>query len=225
MSPRARTPPKRAGSPSRPRLSRQRVLHEAARLVDEQGLDALTMRALAGRLGVEAMSLYGHVVGKGDLRDGIAEQLWAEVERSFDASGSWQDALRSLALGLRSLAVEHSNCFPLLVGASAIFTPTLRIFQAGHATLRAAGFDDERAAKTVNAVVGYAIGYGAMELSCLAAGPSGGDEAQLDAVVRLTRALPASAPAELVRVAHDAAVDVQDQFAFGLEALLAGLAP
>lgn len=194
------------------------------RLADEQGLDALTMRALAARLGVEAMSLYGHVRSKDDLRQGIAEQLWAEAERGFDSSLGWQDAMRSLALGLRGLAGGHPHCFPLLVSATAIFEPTLRVFQTGHEVLGAAGFDDEGAAKAVNAVIGYAIGYAALELSCLATRPGGGDEPELDAIVRLARALPSTASPELVRVAHDSAVDSDDQFAFGLEALLAGLA-
>jgi TetR/AcrR family transcriptional regulator, tetracycline repressor protein len=57
-----------AASPRRERLTRERILAEALRLVDEQGLPALTMRALGTRLGVDPMSPYNHVPGKRALQ-------------------------------------------------------------------------------------------------------------------------------------------------------------
>lgn len=212
--------PERAERPARLPLSRDRVLEEALRLVDEQGLPALTMRALAARLGVEAMSLYGHVDGKDGLRRGIAELLWAEVERGFDAAAGWRDALRSLAHALRRLAADHPHAFPLMIGVDALFAPTLRIFHGGQAALRAAGFGEEDGAKAVNAAIGYAIGYAALERSCLA---MAGTE-RLETIVPVG-SLPAGLAPELARAAQDAAVAPDEQFAFGLEALLAGLAP
>src|ERR671919_1043911 len=91
----------------RQRLTRERVLGEALRLVDEEGLEALTMRRLGKRLGVEGMSLYHHVDGKAGLRAGIVGLLWEEVERSVQDGGDWRHALRSLATRLRALAAEH----------------------------------------------------------------------------------------------------------------------
>ena len=65
MSPR----PKIAAAP--PALSRARVCREALALVDAEGLEALSMRRLGARLGVEAMSLYRHVRDKADLIDAL----------------------------------------------------------------------------------------------------------------------------------------------------------
>lgn len=62
-----------AYSESRVPLNRQRVLDAAVALADDEGLDALTMRRLAKRPGVEAMSLYYHVANKSALLDGVAE--------------------------------------------------------------------------------------------------------------------------------------------------------
>ncbi|MFL6057619.1 MAG: TetR family transcriptional regulator, partial [Rubrobacteraceae bacterium] len=56
-------------------LSRRRVLEEAVRFADREGLEALTMRKLGAELGVEAMSLYNHVPNKGALLDGMVEVL------------------------------------------------------------------------------------------------------------------------------------------------------
>jgi AcrR family transcriptional regulator len=59
-------------------LTRARVLAEAVALADEEGLDAVTMRRLGQRLGVEAMSLYNHVANKVDLLDGMADVVSAD---------------------------------------------------------------------------------------------------------------------------------------------------
>lgn len=223
MAGRGAAPDRRRRSP----LTRERVLQEALRLVDEEGLEALTMRRLGRRLGVEAMSLYKHVDGKPGLQAGIVGLLWEEVERSVPVGEGWRDSLRSLARRQRALATDHPHAFPLLMSASAFAEPMLRALGRGLAVLRGAGFDDERATKTLNAVIGYAAGYGAMEVSCFATRPTTSDGAdELENLVEFMRALPRDTPPQLVRVARDCCMcDIDEQFEFGLEALLAGLDP
>src|ERR687894_3158370 len=95
-------------------LNRRRVLEEAVRFADREGLEALTMRKLGAELGVEAMSLYNHVPNKGALLDGMVEVLLGEVEippRSKD----WEVRVRDGYRAFRRLAHEHPNVFPLLV--------------------------------------------------------------------------------------------------------------
>lgn len=60
-------------------LNRERVVEEALRLVDEDGLDALSLRALAGRLQVQAPTLYWHVRNKAELRDALADAIMDEA--------------------------------------------------------------------------------------------------------------------------------------------------
>jgi TetR/AcrR family transcriptional regulator, tetracycline repressor protein len=202
------------------------VLAEALRLVDEQGLDGLTMRALGKRLGVEAMSLYNHVDGKSGLHAGVVGLLWQEVEHSVTDAADWKDSLRSLARRQRALATDHPNAFPLLMSASGFAEPMLRALRRGLTVLRDAGFDDDRAAKTLNTVLGYAWGYGAMEISCFAARVAGEADDQLEGLVKLTQGLPRDTTPDLVRVARDCWLcDLDQQFEFGLEALLTGLDP
>jgi AcrR family transcriptional regulator len=224
-----KTPHKQRSTKPRARrrtpLTRERVAKEALRLVDERGLDALTMRALGKRLGVEAMSLYNHVDGRDGLEAELVAMLWEEADRSLAEGDGWRASLRSLARCLRDLAIEHPHAFPLLLSASAFAGPMLRVLGRGLEVLREAGFDEERAAQTINAVMSYAAGYGAMEISCFAAGrarDAGTDQLALE----LARMLPPDAPPELARVAQcTCAADPADQFEFGLEALLAGLDP
>jgi len=224
MAPTARG--SKARRPRRP-LSRERVLTEALALVDERGLGALTMRALAGRLHVEAMSLYNHVPGKQGLYDGIRGLLWDELRRALESGQTWQDSLRSIARCLRAIAHAHPNAFALFFSGSTLDERMLRTLSRGLAMLDEGGFDRQPAAQTLTAVVHYALGYAIMELSLrVALAPASEDEDELETIVRLTRTLPSDAPPELVRVARDCCgADADLQFEFGLEALLAGLDP
>jgi AcrR family transcriptional regulator len=71
----------RAGSSATPRvpLSKERVLRTAVLVADEGGVASLSMRKLADRLGVEAMSLYHHVANKGEILDGMVDVVFSEI--------------------------------------------------------------------------------------------------------------------------------------------------
>lgn len=215
------------GGRKREPLTRERVLKEALALVDEQGLEALTMRALATRLNVEAMSLYNHVGGKEGLYDGIRGLLWDELHGVLKSRRSWQASLRLIADRLRDIARNHPSAFPLIVSGATLNERMLRALAEPLRRLDEAGFDRDAAAKTLTAVVHYALGYAMMERSLRAAlAPPQAGEDELETIVRLAQTLPPDTPAELVRVARDCCTrDVDEQFEFGLQALLAGLEP
>lgn len=63
-------------------LTREKVLHTAMALVDEEGLEGLSMRRLASALDVHAMSLYNHVSNKADLLDDLSRQ--EDFEQGLD---------------------------------------------------------------------------------------------------------------------------------------------
>ena len=86
------------GEAVRQPLTRQRVLDAAVRVVDGEGLGALTMRRLGRELGVEAMSLYRHVPSKEALLDGVVETVLGELETSVCAGkrgpfGVWRTGI------------------------------------------------------------------------------------------------------------------------------------
>lgn len=212
-----------AGERRRP-LNRERVLEEALRLVDEEGMSALTMRALGKRLGVEGTAVYNHVPGKAALVAGIGELLWAELERSTDRDPDWRRSVRAFAAAVRRLARAHPNAYPLLLAGKVSPAPGLRLFESQLEALQAAGYDETRAAEILRAVFGYACGYAMMELSsfCLECRPSGG-AADFDTLLALSRTLPADLPPNLAQVARVVCLaDLDQQFEFGLDALLAG---
>ncbi len=82
--------------------------------MDEEGVDALTMRSLARRLGVEAMSIYHHIPSKDDLLDGVVAQVLAGLTLFDQGSGQWQDETRQAAHNLRNALLTHPNTVSLV---------------------------------------------------------------------------------------------------------------
>src|SRR6266480_3495569 len=102
-----------------PQISREAVLAAALRLADEQGLDAVTMHAVARRLQVTPMALYRHVDDKNALLDGLVEMLLTEYQLPR-AEGEWDERLTALADGIRDTARRHPAVFPLLLTRPAV---------------------------------------------------------------------------------------------------------
>src|SRR3954451_5328977 len=87
-------------------LSRERILRSALELVDEDGLDGLTMRKLGQQLGFEAMSLYNHVKNKDDVIDGMLDLVLAEGEPPAPGA-DWAKAIRDSAISLHAALRRH----------------------------------------------------------------------------------------------------------------------
>jgi TetR/AcrR family tetracycline transcriptional repressor len=94
-------------------LTRDEILDAALRIVDAEGLEALTMRRLADALGVEAMSLYYHVPNKDTLLDWTVERMRAEMRLPETAPDDWADALEAIFAEYRRVLVAHPNMLPL----------------------------------------------------------------------------------------------------------------
>jgi len=140
-------------------LTREKVLHAAMALVDEDGLDGLSMRRLATALDVHAMSLYNHVSNKADLLDGIAEHAFNQVELP-DPELAWPGQVRALALSMYHVFSRHPAVPVALVTDQANPTSAraLRPFDRLVGALYQAGFDDRRASQALGAVTGLIFG-------------------------------------------------------------------
>jgi len=133
----AETPPKTP--PKRTPLSRERVVHAAIALADERGAEALTMRKLAGELGVEAMSLYNHVANKTDLLDGMIDVVFGEIVAPA-AGGDWKAELRARASSTRDALNRHRWAIGEMEGRTTHGPNNLRVHDAVLGCLRSAGF-------------------------------------------------------------------------------------
>lgn len=97
------------------------VVDAAHHLADDKGLAAVTMRAVAERVGVSAMSVYTYVPGKPELLDLMVDASYARMTRTPWAGESWRDRLVVVAEDNRKLLTAH----PWLTEVAALSRPPL----------------------------------------------------------------------------------------------------
>lgn len=136
---------------SRVPLSRERVIAAAIEVADAEGVEAVTMRRLAEALGVHPTSLYNHVPTKDGILDGMAEALIAEAALPVPFP-TWQDCVRAMAAGLRTVARAHPGAFLVLTQRSASGPVSTGVTEAALDAFRRGGFSPERASYAVSGV-------------------------------------------------------------------------
>jgi AcrR family transcriptional regulator len=138
-------------------LSRDRILAAALELVDEQGIDALSMRKLGQVLGYEAMSLYNHVANKEDLLAGILDLVLAEMQPPDPAGGF--PAIRDGALSAHEALKRHPWAASMLMSPSGIRPARINYMEALLASLRGAGLSPETTYHAYHALDAHIIGF------------------------------------------------------------------
>ena len=97
-------------------LERDLVVRTALRLLDEVGLDGLTLRKLAAELGVQAPALYWHFTNKQELLDHMAQAIAEEARGALLESGPWEERLMSYARGSRRALLSHRDGARVVAG-------------------------------------------------------------------------------------------------------------
>ncbi|ARP73072.1 TetR family transcriptional regulator [Streptomyces pluripotens] len=215
----SRTPARHRDQP----LSRQSVLRAAVDLADEAGVGALTMRRLAERLGVEAMSLYHHVANKEAILDGMVDAVFDEVDLP-PAGLDWKAAMRQRAVSMRAALARHPWAIGLMESRANPGPGTLRHHDAVIGALRSGGFGVAGAAHAFSVLDSYVYGFALQETS-LPFESSGGDLDELAEAVLGTMS-PGDFPhlTEMI-VGHTMkpGYAYADEFAIGLDLILDGL--
>jgi len=106
-------------------LDRRRIVAEAVALLDEDGLDGVTLRRLARRLGVQAPTLYWHIPNKAALITAIADEILKEKFDNPERPGraeSWPDWLSAVAHRLRQALLAHRDGARVVSAAQASVT-------------------------------------------------------------------------------------------------------
>jgi AcrR family transcriptional regulator len=191
----------------RPALTRSRVVRTALRLVDEHGLPALTMRALATELRVSPMALYNHVRDKDELIDLMVDLVLGEVELCA-IGGDWVVQMRALVCSYHQVLTAHPGLARVYSTHVRIGPHALRIMERGLALLLHAGFPPPDAANALSALFTYTAGYhqmGRLDPHDYSALP------------------PEQIPSIIAVTAHLSGVHDKGRFEYGLDALLTGL--
>ena len=167
------------GGRSRPGrgLSLDRIVSTALDLVDEQGIGAATMRAVASRLGVRSMSLYRYVQDRDELFDAVVERIVNELAddpevQPYPVDG-WRPYLTGMGHGVRRYALAHPHAFPLVAtrppSAPWVNPPlrSLRWVETMLTGLAKEGFSDEQVLFTYRTFNGFLLGHLLLETSAM----------------------------------------------------------
>jgi AcrR family transcriptional regulator len=200
-------------------LSRWRVLHAAIGLADQVGIEALSMRRLAQRLGVGVMSLYNHVANKEEILVGILDMVLSEVDLGSDGL-DWKAATRRTAISAHEVLVRHPWAAALML--SRILPARLRYMEAILGNLREGGFSAEQTDHAYHALDSHIAGFTLWEVN-LDIDP--GTLPEL--ATNFLRELPADEYPYVIEHVHEHLKErsprEEGEFAFGLDLILDGL--
>ncbi len=193
--------------------------------MDEVGVDGLTMRRLADRLGVTAASLYRHVRDKDEVLVLLADEISGEVPM-VAGDAPWQQALRDMAHGYRRVLLAHRDAARVLAATPPAGPRRLRHIEAMLRVLQAAGFSPREATWAGYHFNNLVTEFVADEVRLATAADAAGltpDDLRAGARAQI-RALPPDEFPCLIASANDVASDDADGlFAFGLDVWLSGL--
>ena len=204
-------------------LTRDRVVAEALAIISAQGAAALSMRALATRLGVVPGALYRHVRNKEQLYDLILDAVLAEVDCQADPALPWTGQLTALTRRLRAVLEAHPGIAALLKTRDPVSPASLALAEAFLAPLHAAGLPGPQAALAFRLIYDYTLGF------ALSDPTSPAEQRIRDTATRaelhaFLRSLPASRfPALAALGAYAWADDRDERFTASLDTLIAGL--
>jgi AcrR family transcriptional regulator len=204
-------------------VTRERAIQVAVALADRGGIDSLSMRKLAGELGIEAMSLYYHVKSKDDILDGMLDAVYGEFATP-QAGEEWREAMRERARSTRAVLARH----PWATSIKARTSPgpaTLGHLDSVIGCLRAAGFSMPVVGHAMSLLDSYVQGFAMQEatLPLDAAGDIGAATEDIMAQQeQMAEAFPGLAEMAATLILQPGYA-YGNEFEFGLELILDGI--
>ncbi|TDD40328.1 TetR/AcrR family transcriptional regulator [Nonomuraea terrae] len=211
--------------PSGPGRSREEIVAAAVELLDQEGLDGLSMRKLGARLSAGATSLYWYVATKDELLELAYDQVWGEMAVVDPDEVGWRDALSALAHSMRQVILRHPWSGDLIGRLPALGPNALHVADRMRRMFKAAGFEGSVIDFASSTLTAYVFGMTIPEIAWNAAmGQTRYDADEMRATVRKAAA---DFPEMLESVDLDVYEDPQAVrelcFDFGLVSVLDGL--
>jgi AcrR family transcriptional regulator len=210
---------------SRQPLTPERVIEAAVGLADEIGVEALTIRKLADRLGVGPMTIYHHVPGKEQIIDGMVDTVFSEIDLP-PTDSDWKSAIRERYVSARQVLNRHWWAAPLMESRTSPGPASLEHHDAVLGCFRRGGLSLELTAHSYAILDSFLYGFAMQE----AALPFHGDEpaVPLDQLAAgMMEAFPADSYPHFVEFTVDYVLqpgyDFGNSFEFGLDLILEAL--
>jgi AcrR family transcriptional regulator len=220
-------------SGKRERVTRERVLTVALDVADTDGIAGVTMRAVADRLGVEAMALYRHVADKDALLDGLVDVVVSEIN---DACGSlpaapsasdWRAIVRRRILTARAVILRH-RWAPQLISIRGTLGPgLLEYFDRLCGDMVAGGCSMDLVHRAMHALGSRALGF-SPELFIPGSAAADNSDIAMEEMAAFADQYPNIIALASEMMSHDDETTVgwcddQTEFEFGLDLILDGL--
>lgn len=205
-------------------LTREGILGAALRIVDGEGMGALSMRRLAADLGVNPMSIYHHLPGKGAVVSGLVGVVFSRMRMPPSESLSWQERVRAYGHAHREVVRSHPNlALQIVSDAAAVSDAVLLGGEPLYGALEEAGLPPAKIVQAADSLVDFVHGFALGEAS----NPSGEFDVGSELRARIEERPEVEIPA-LRRVfgalgEEGARYDFDDAFEAGLDIIVGGI--
>jgi AcrR family transcriptional regulator len=212
--------PAKGGTRARQPLSRDAIVDAAIKVLDKEGVDALTVRRLADELGTGPATLYWHIKGKEELGELVYDRIMADLELPEPDPSRWQEQLKDVARQLYRVLRSHNDAARLSLGHIPVGPNMLAVMDWSMGLLMAAGID-----KPVAAYIGDLMGR---YLDASALDQSAADDENQEEMLAMLHGYFAGLPVErfpnLTSLAGEMfEMDDEERFELGLEILMRGV--
>lgn len=218
--------PARKPRTERPQLSQERIINTAIELLDEQGLEGLSLRRLADRLGSGVTSLYWYVNTKEDLLELAVDAILADATQFDGPSGNWRADIRELALRFREIILRHPWTASLFGQFLGIGPNALAYSESVLGVLGQTGLTGERLDGALSAIFYYVVGSAISDSVWLKTLQRAGIEGtDWDEFLKVNAEIASSNQSPIVAayIEQFGGEDVDRRFSVGLEAILNGI--
>jgi TetR/AcrR family tetracycline transcriptional repressor len=194
------------------------------RLVDKEGMGALTMRRLGAELDVNPMSIYHHLPGKDAVISGLVELVFSRMRVCYPDGSPWQAQVRAWAESYRGLVCSHPNLvLEIVSNAVAVTEAVLLVNEPLYAALDEAGLLPAEVVVIADSIVDFIHGFAIAE----GAQPPGHPFDRRELLERLKTGgadvLPTMSRIFRALTADEAHYDFDRGFDAGLDILLKGI--
>jgi TetR/AcrR family tetracycline transcriptional repressor len=194
-------------------LNKDLIIDAAIRVIDADGVGALTIRRVADELGASPMGLYGHVRTRDEILEGLIERAVELPHLTPDPNSPWDQQLRDTFVAVHRSLLAHPGLTEILSTQSISGVHAMRTVEQLLASLRAAGLTPHHAVAAVAALQSYTYGFTVQQRARAAR-----DQATHLAALR---ALPRADFPQLHELAADFGTwTTEDHFETGLDWLL-----
>lgn len=203
-------------------LNRELIFSTAVKIADEKGIKSVTMREIASRLNVEAMSLYNHISNKDDILDGMVDFIIDQFNLPKENT-HWREAMKQRAISAHNLFNLHPWVPPLLDSRESSGPTRLHYFEWVLSTLVQAGFSLIGAARAFSLIDSYIYGFSIQQMNSLSKEESKSKEEMASEILKFIPEEKYPTLHKMTKTTIINGYDIEADFSFNLDLILDGL--